>query len=610
MKKKVVSEPTYTLENGILTIDNTQCGEVHSLFNNNSDIVEVIIRGKAMIVKSFNNCPSLKTITIIGATKIHESFNDCPKVASVDIRVKGQSKYTASICYIFESFNHLDELYSLKIRNGAGAIEAIQSFNGRYPKVFVSSLLTKPIYNFGFYNISSKKGDLIDYRINGIQYHRTEMAYPADYAGKRFLVVHGEGSNIVHVVCNSTKDTSKNRGITLDCIEPKYLVLESKGDIITYDKCFEAIDIKYIYLDKNSRITDEFFYVGLAYKEGTVFLLEKGSNTNVFVKWGAKYKFVSGVEEALQIIQEDLKLSLEEEKKALRVIQKAKLIGRNLPYKASYTLNNLAVIDELSNGFEALGAGKLVEPEYELSIDGLGTFKAKSSIAITLQLLDICYRNCKVDRFIEDVEGEEKINDSVIFLKNNTWNYDFLQDEDNSIKIYLGYSATFYAVVEVGNKSLRYVGSKNKELHTALSWLAQPVSFRFSPGDIFPSTYTSCRVCGVPICNNSRMFSSIYEILRLNLFCLCKRIDTKSRVFELALLDKGLGKVLVLQVLGSHTNKEYNLFNRIKKFNRLFSRADVPKKLYYTLEVKEVYKNIPEFEKARPDLAQIVRESL
>lgn len=305
-----------------------------------------------------------------------------------------------------------------------------------------------------------------------------------------------------------------------------------------------------------------------------------------------------------------MKLSLEEEKKALRVIQKAKLIGRNLPYKASYTLNNLAVIDELSNGFEALGAGKLVEPEYELSIDGLGTFKAKSSIAITLQLLDICYRNCKVDRFIEDVEGEEKINDSVLFLKNNTWNYDFLQDEDNNIKIYLGYSATFYAVVEVGNKSLRYVGSKNKELHTALSWLAQPVSFRFSPGDIFPSTYTSCRVCGVPICNNSRMFSSIYEILRLNLFCLCKRIDTKSRVFELALLDKGLGKVLVLQVLGSHTNKEYNLFNRIKKFNRLFSRADAPKKLYYTLEVKEVYKNIPEFEKARPDLAQIVRESL
>ena len=81
-------------------------------------------------------------------------------------------------------------------------------------------------------------------------------------------------------------------------------------------------------------------------------------------------------------------------------------------------------------------------------------------------------------------------------------------------------------------------------------------------------------------------------------------------MFELALLDKGLGKVLVLQVLGSHTNKEYNLFNRIKKFNRLFSRADAPKKLYYTLEVKEVYKNIPEFEKARPDLAQIVRESL
>ena len=59
------------------------------------------------------------------------------------------------------------------------------------------------------------------------------------------LIIH----QLLHVVCNSTKDTSKNRGITLDCIEPKYLVLESKGDIITYDKCFEAIDIKYIYLD-------------------------------------------------------------------------------------------------------------------------------------------------------------------------------------------------------------------------------------------------------------------------------------------------------------------------------------------------------------------------
>lgn len=185
----------------------------------------------------------------------------------------------------------------------------------------------------------------------------------------------------------------------------KYLLLEA-FDTQKYFVFYHAefSELKYVYLNRNARLSSKSLNIlssGLAYKSGVTFLIEEGYDTDIFIRYGVNYKFVQNMEEALQIIREDSKESLEEEKKARGQIQKAKLIGKPIKYSSAYAIKHLEVLSEIEDTLNLLNLinsnVKLVEPERLISIPGLGSFNTLNRLATLIEYSEVFFRKYRIN---------------------------------------------------------------------------------------------------------------------------------------------------------------------------------------------------------------------
>lgn len=603
----------YKLNQGILTIDSSCPYTIKGLLNSKSNITEVVIEGQHNFENCFNDCNGLLKIRVTGDICFYTCFNNCSSLEEIYIKCS-----CSKLIFACNTFNNLGKLHTVTLLFSSET-ELTSSFDNCHPK-FLTTKHCSSMDSYCF--VPSEHGkNVIASRLDGIQYQKV---YVVKNSGRWRMDVKTD--NILHLVYKYTKSKNTNgRDLEISynthvLTNLKYLLIEGFGGILKLSSVHYISELKMVYLNRGAAINGaEFMGSGAAYPDGTLFLLENGANTNVFTKYGLKYKFVSGLDEALQIIQADFESEMKAEREALIQCKKLKMLGISDWNSLSY-IRNIQKLLEIKNTLSQIEGSKLEDKPQTVNFPGLDPFEVEGTLASKLSALAYILREENaVDHFkiylsmgtVLDIpvsEEDEQFNtlSNIVTVRSNL-------DRNTSIVIaYL--NGKNLIKISHGGKAVRYIlkviGTSAKiprHLSNFISNYCSPVSVKYVPGDTITETTYRDRFKLTGIMMPEDLYFRINREVLSNLYILdAYRVD-KVHKLEIVVIDMSFGKVLVLKnkMLLKNTDVD-NILNGATVFTPLQyspifakgrKRAQGVSKVY---EVLEVYQNIEEFLNKHP----------